>query len=505
MRYLNGAPDWLENKLAHDRQLSGLEYLQIQPDQPGFGLPEGARRFAMVRNPYDRTLSAYLNKVEQRLPLKAEDTGNYWDSVVAKVENFRVNELDTTKHPEISLEVFLRWIKYSDDWEIQDEHWCPQTTLLRQPEIEFDYIGRFENIAEDAPKILAQMGCDQSFPSQRDVKFAPTNASVRLERYMTPEVEALIESIYALDFEQFGYPSRSGHDMALRTEIAHLQRRLIRHKNTHFASVANGWDEELFVRNHFDPVERIQPQEFKSYIKSHCLLEQVLKSLKQRTGASVVNVLDIGAYMGQFAVGTYLASQLSHVEIRLSCAEANPRISKNLCATLDLYGAEAEVISAAISHQNGQARFAFRPHRMLGGRIADSFGPNPPDDLLEEVVDCLDLRKVVANETAPALIKLDIGGLELNSLRILSQLGAWPEFMFIANLRPWQLDREIDGQAFGSWLTQRFRVIATGSPLVPKAQTLTKAGHLLKIDGESQWFILDPLSIPGSLLETLPA
>ena len=500
LRYMNGADDWLENKLAHDRDRSGLTYLKPEFDKPNFGLPDGARRYAMVRNPYERTLSAYLNKIEQRLPPKPDGTGDYWDTVIRQIDTYRQNELDTDKYPSIDLEVFLLWIKHSNDWSTADEHWAPQSLMLRQPEVPFDFIGRFENLSEDAPKILEAMGCDQSFPSQKDVKFAPTNANVRLARYMTPAVEALIENIFALDFANFGYPARSGQDMGVRADIAHLQTQLIRNKYTRFTSVAKNWDEEALVINHFDTPERIQPQDFKSFIKRSSYLGDVIQSLHERTQAAPLQVFDLGAYMGQFAVATHLAAQMQDIPVDITCIEANAAIAGNLTANLDLYGATGHVIAAAASHQNGTASFVFHPSRMAGGRIIDPKNETTPDDFTTSDVDTLDIRSLINVSTLPAIIKLDINGLELNTMRILSDNEGWSSSIFIVNLKSWQLDRDVAGKSFRTWLEENFRIIPTGSALLLRGQTsLDPVEDALSFEGDSRWFILDPLALPGEI------
>ena len=201
LRYMAGHDDWLDNKLAHDKVNGGLVYLDPEGEDAEILADPGIRKYAMVRDPYSRILSAYLNKVENRLPPRPETEGeDHFCKVVRDIDSYRRDTLGEAHYPEITFEVFLLWLRDSGSWFTKDEHWAPQTTLLRQPEVQFDFIGRFENMAEDAPKILAAMGCDQPFPTQKDVRFAPTGADEKMGRYYTDALKGYVQEIFEEDF-----------------------------------------------------------------------------------------------------------------------------------------------------------------------------------------------------------------------------------------------------------------------------------------------------------------
>jgi len=203
LRYMAGHEDWLDNKLAHDKERGGLRYLDLETADAALLNNPTIKKYAMVRDPYSRILSAYLNKVENHLPVKPD--GEHFDKVVRDIDAFRRNNLDNEKYPEISLEVFLLWLRDSGSWFIHDEHWAPQVTLLHQPGVKFDIMGRFESLTADSSRILKAMGCDKSFPSQKDVKFAPTDAKDKVDRYFTPACYRLVNQIYAQDFKYLSY------------------------------------------------------------------------------------------------------------------------------------------------------------------------------------------------------------------------------------------------------------------------------------------------------------
>lgn len=207
LRYMIGKEDWLDNRIAHDRQNSGLRYLDLSdPDDLLLLKTPTISKYSMVRNPYTRALSGYLNKITHYLPLDAlGEKEAHFKTVTRHIEQFRQETLDTSVHPEISFEVFSLWLRDSGSWFTADEHWAPQVRLLNQPDVKFDYIGRFENLQNDAKYMLAEMGCQQEFPTQKQVNFAPTNATSKIDEYLSPECKALIEEIYCEDFSHFNY------------------------------------------------------------------------------------------------------------------------------------------------------------------------------------------------------------------------------------------------------------------------------------------------------------
>lgn len=207
MRYLAGHKNYLDNRLAHDKVNGGLHYLDLSGPERALLSDPGIRKFTVVRDPYSRALSGYLNKVAHRLPVKPPAEGeDHFDKVLRQIDAFRAEKFDASTHPVVDFEVFLTFLRDSGSPFRNDEHWQKQSILLRWPEVKFDYIGRFENLNRDAPVILKEMGCDIPFPSQRDVRFKPTDATAQLARYFGPRTIRLVDEIFADDFNNFGYP-----------------------------------------------------------------------------------------------------------------------------------------------------------------------------------------------------------------------------------------------------------------------------------------------------------
>lgn len=214
LRYMAGQENWLNSGLAHDKQNGGLHYLDLDSPEADLLQDPSIRKYAMVRNPYSRVLSAYLNKVESRLPVTPEPVPgeNHFTMVTREIDRYRREELNTAKYPDVSFEVFLLWLRDSGSWFTHDEHWAPQVSLLRYPDVKYSVLGRFENLATDAAQMLYEMGCDQGFPSQKDVKFQPTNAKSKIDLYFDDACYDLVNQVFHEDFLAFSYPMKGRID-----------------------------------------------------------------------------------------------------------------------------------------------------------------------------------------------------------------------------------------------------------------------------------------------------
>lgn len=133
-------------------------------------------RFTVVRNPYTRVLSAYLDKVERRA--------------------IRSNKASS----------FLAFLHGLQNGRLYDNaHWAPQSALLLLPLHQFDFIGRVETLDKDLEHITKRIQgkpAGESFPS---VFGNATGASRKVRAYYDPETAGIVRSLYRDDFEIFCY------------------------------------------------------------------------------------------------------------------------------------------------------------------------------------------------------------------------------------------------------------------------------------------------------------
>lgn len=134
-------------------------------------------KFAVVRNPYSRILSAYLDKVERRALRENRET---------------------------SFREFLYSLKESKLY--SNGHWSPQSSLLLLPYEMFDFIGKVETLDTDLPVIEEKV---QGLPPGEHFKSFLSNATGATEKmsaYYDDETAEMVRVLYHDDFKMFNYP-----------------------------------------------------------------------------------------------------------------------------------------------------------------------------------------------------------------------------------------------------------------------------------------------------------
>lgn len=142
--------------------------------------------FAFVRNPFDRVLSAYLDKVagqETKKRQVAEGLG---------------------KPPEAAVS-FGEFVRYLDRGGLYGNiHWAPQSALLPAPE-HVDFLGRVETLNEDLEALIRRL-----FPGTGEVSVVgarrhATHAAGSREDYYDSGLRDAVARLYREDLERLGY------------------------------------------------------------------------------------------------------------------------------------------------------------------------------------------------------------------------------------------------------------------------------------------------------------
>lgn len=141
--------------------------------------------FTVVRNPYSRVLSAYLDKVG-----RLRHQGRrfvHWAQRHGQPTDFLG---------------FCRFLRHGGLF--LDMHWAPQADILCLPLERFDFIGRVESLDRDLPLVLQHLfGVAAALPGRR--AGTPTHADQHLKEAYGAEQQQTIAELYRLDFELFGY------------------------------------------------------------------------------------------------------------------------------------------------------------------------------------------------------------------------------------------------------------------------------------------------------------
>lgn len=141
--------------------------------------------FAVVRNPYTRVASAYLDKIVR---------GKRSAKVHAR--------LATQANEDIPFADFCRYLQSGGVYE--DPHWYPQIDLIPCGYDKLHFIGRVENLGTDLAHILRKIGSE---PARDNRSWNPhqTGANSQLERLYSQECIEIVSSLYQEDFAAFGY------------------------------------------------------------------------------------------------------------------------------------------------------------------------------------------------------------------------------------------------------------------------------------------------------------
>lgn len=160
--------------------------------------------FTVVRNPYDRVLSAFLNKVA--LGEKGIDS---------RKPRFRA----VPGWGQATPEGFAKFVAFLDNGGLlHDRHWWPQRELLIIPPERFDLVGRLETLPEDMARLLTMTGRDperaraleKPHPLEASQPLKITGATAKRAQFYSPELEEVVQRLYARDFSSFGYPAKAG-------------------------------------------------------------------------------------------------------------------------------------------------------------------------------------------------------------------------------------------------------------------------------------------------------
>lgn len=146
---------------------------------------DGMFGFAFVRDPAKRLMSCFTNKMylaRERVPI-----------------NKILGREDT--RGKITFDEFLTAVEMQKP-EQMNPHWRPQHLVLMAEAIEYDFIGRMENIKADFAHVRAQVGIPDTFDLPHRNKVVPRRNWV-VE--INPERQRRIEAIYAQDYERYSY------------------------------------------------------------------------------------------------------------------------------------------------------------------------------------------------------------------------------------------------------------------------------------------------------------
>ncbi|XP_064076760.1 carbohydrate sulfotransferase 11 [Vanessa tameamea] len=168
---------------------------------------ENYQKMIIVRNPFERLLSAYRNKLEGSLP-----SAKYFQDRVGKriIKAFRENPSNESLEyghdvtfKEFALFLTNRSKELADV--VNNEHWQPITSLCHPCLIKYTLVGKYETLLDDSLLALHTINASQiQFP-----RLARTSGtSEKLRKYFSQLDLPLIRKLYKLykyDYKIFSY------------------------------------------------------------------------------------------------------------------------------------------------------------------------------------------------------------------------------------------------------------------------------------------------------------
>jgi hypothetical protein len=164
-------------KYIHNRRLWNYELGKLENNRQDY------YTFAFVRNPYDRLVSCYRDKVATRR------ANPYFGKKVPVDSNFAQ---------------FVQTVVTTPDC-LADKHFKSQYfNLYRNGEILVDYVGRFENLAEDWRVLALKFNLEPELGHYGNSK-DKAGVYSDYKKYYTPELADLVYERFRDDFEFLGY------------------------------------------------------------------------------------------------------------------------------------------------------------------------------------------------------------------------------------------------------------------------------------------------------------
>ena len=173
-------------------------------------------KFTIVRNPWSRLVSAYLDKFVIHKKTAISSTKLIEDAVYEKAG------IPVDRQKSVNFRQFVEYIMAKDENKL-NAHWKPQNLFFEG--VNFDFIGKLESLREDFAIVKDKLNLDIELPysSARKANYSQTEIDrtcyaeyypqelqqlaklPKYKQFYNPELIALTSEKYRQDIEQFGY------------------------------------------------------------------------------------------------------------------------------------------------------------------------------------------------------------------------------------------------------------------------------------------------------------
>jgi len=152
-------------------------------------------KWTVVRNPFTRALSGYLDKIQRNEPQFA--------NIQKRVAQHRKVDSGEVDRASVTFEDFCEALTYFNRPVEFDPHWRPQYLHTCGDILPYSHIAKLETLDQSLDELGRLIGLkDLNFSSGRP---HATNANSKLSEHYTGRCVDIIRDVYALDFQHFGY------------------------------------------------------------------------------------------------------------------------------------------------------------------------------------------------------------------------------------------------------------------------------------------------------------
>ncbi|XP_033116129.1 carbohydrate sulfotransferase 10-like [Anneissia japonica] len=210
--FMNSTDD-LPQHVVNRAGMNSFQYLEERSPKDVKYILSSYTKFMFTRNPFSRVLSAFRNKLAPDTNFSQTDI--WRDKLGYYLSTLYTNETKGDTQTSYNL-TFMDFVHFLTDPDQTDHkhwknpHWGYQYQRCRPCEIEYDVIGKFESLQEDARYIMriAHIGNVTSFPSSSGSNPTDSSNTRSLHSYYSTLPVSYIQSLYQryiIDFEMFGY------------------------------------------------------------------------------------------------------------------------------------------------------------------------------------------------------------------------------------------------------------------------------------------------------------
>ena len=160
-------------------------------------------KFIFVRHPLDRLFSAWDNKFHNG------NTAMHKKFGILIVKNYRKNPPKNPQGNDVTLVEYFKYLVDTPNIQL-NEHWVPSYELCQPCYVDYNFIGRFEDMGNESAILLKLLGLSENvtYPApQHDVvmEHMPDDAKIEEWHKVSPELFQKVLKKYAQDFHLFGY------------------------------------------------------------------------------------------------------------------------------------------------------------------------------------------------------------------------------------------------------------------------------------------------------------